>query len=377
MNKQEEIQLLSVSQVNRLANEILSNLKVRVVGELDERFNTNRGYGIGQLSDSEASIDIYIPGRIVSKIKEYLVPGKKIVVKGKLGIYEPYGKFSLTVFSVEPHGEGVLQEELEKLKRKLADLGYFEEERKKPIPLYPIQIGVVTAGNSAAWSDFKKHVVKGYAGLEISLHDALMQGAYCVDSVVSALDRLEKERLDLIVLTRGGGSLQDLMPFNSQAIVEKIVSLKTPIICAIGHEIDITLADLAADLYVSTPTKAAEVISGQYVEFRNKMEREFNRLGQVRLFYKNLPVEIKNARKRLDLSIRALFDFQVQKLEKIYEKLIILNPQNTLKRGYSITYNKNGKIVREVEIIGKGDLVRTQLHKGGFNSFVSKISNSK
>lgn len=366
----EKIPLMSVSEVNRLANELLSNLTVRVVGELDERFNTSRGYGIGNLSDADATISIYIPAGIVSKNREHLAPGQKIVVEGRLGIYEPYGKYSLTVSAVEPHGEGVLQQELAKRKRELAKLGYFDEARKRPLPEYPMKIGVITAVGSAAWNDFKKHVVKEYAGLTLFLHDALMQGAYAVDSVQEAFARLAKEELDLIVLTRGGGSLQDLMPFNSKELVEAIVNSPHPVISAIGHEIDITLADLAADFYVSTPTKAAEVIAQKYAVFKNELSMHQQRLERIKVYYKNLPVELDNAWVRLDSGMRNLLKYRMVDLQKSHARLKLLSPMNTLKRGYSITFDKNGMIIKSVNKLSKKDIVRTRLFKGEFSSVV-------
>lgn len=372
---QKEIPIMTVSAVNRLANELLSNLYVRVIGELDERFDMSRGYGLGRLSDPEASIELFIPSRVVSEQKDYLQAGQKIVAEGRLGIYEPFGKFSLTVTHIEPHGEGVLQQELEKLKLKLAALGYFAEERKRALPAYPERIGVITARKSAAWSDFKKHVVREYAGLTIYLHDALMQGAYCIDSVCSAFARLAKDKLDLIVVTRGGGSLQDLMPFNSQEIVEAIIGSPYPVVTAIGHEIDITLADLAADLYVSTPTKAAEIIAEKYAILKKKLTYHLHNLQRVKLYYKNLPIVLENEKRRLNQSMVLLLKDNRKALSEAHEQLELLSPRGTLKRGYSVTFNKGGKIVKSANKLRKEDSVKTMLFKGEFTSVIQEISN--
>lgn len=376
IQSQKEIPLMTVSDVNRLANELLSNLYVRVIGELDERFDIARGYGLGRLSDAEASIDLFIPSNVVVEHRDYLKAGQKIVAEGRLGIYEPFGKFSLTVAHIEPHGEGVLRQELEKLKLKLAGLGYFAEERKRPLPAYPERIGVITARNSAAWSDFKKHVVKEYAGLTIYLHDALMQGAYCVDSVCSAFARLAKEKIDLIVLTRGGGSLQDLMPFNSQEIVEAVVVSPYPVVTAIGHEIDITLADLAADVYVSTPTKAAEIIAQKYAILKNKLAEHIHLLHRVQLYYKNLPIQLENEQKRLHQAIKLVLENSHKALVKAHTQLELLSPKQTLKRGYSITFAKDGKIVRDAKVLRQNDTVWTKLYRGKFTSVVIKDDQS-
>jgi exodeoxyribonuclease VII large subunit len=281
------------------------------------------------------------------------------------------------VSAVEPHGEGVLQQELEKRKQKLAKLGYFDLDRKRQLPGFPFKIGVITASNSAAWNDFKKHVLSEYAGLTIYLHDAKMQGAYCVDSIVAAFERLAKEKLDIIVLTRGGGSLQELMPFNSQEVVEAIVNSQFPVITAIGHEIDITLADLAADIFVSTPTKAAEIISGKYAEFKNALERIAYYLQRVRLLYKNLPIELTNESKRLYSGIELFFKEKKSTLSDAFSQLELLSPKGTLKRGYSITFDKNGRIIKEAVKVEIGDRVRTMLFKGEFQSIVREIPSTK
>lgn len=370
-----DIPLLSVAQVNSIADEILSNLTVRVIGELDERFDISRGYGMGNLSDEEASIAVFIPYEVVKKNKEVLQPGQKIVAEGRLGIYVPYGKFSLTVSNVEIYGEGILQKEFEKLKKKLAEKGYFAEERKRKIPDYPQKIGVITSASSAAWRDFKKHVTSEYRGLEIILHDALMQGAYSADSITAAFERLKDENPDLIVLTRGGGSLQDLMSFNSEKVVEAVVGSPAPVITAIGHEIDITLADLAADVYVSTPTKAAEVISGKYASFRQKLSDCFNRLRKAQLYYQSLPIQLENVKKSIVVNMEILFKDKAQNLNKSYSRLKLLSPRGTLRRGYSITYTQDGRIVRSAEDISVNDLIRTRVYKGEFKSAVCEKGN--
>lgn len=406
-------EIITVSQLNRLTNELLSQVKVKVIGELDDRFDSSRGHGYGKLKDANASIDLFIPAHTVRQFADYLIPGSTLVLDGYLNLYEPTGRFSLTVTHVEPQGEGQLLAQLKQLKQRLQTEGLFDLEIKKPLPPLPRKIGLITAKDSAAYTDFMTHATSHYQGLHVYFFDAVMQGAYCTDSVLFALRHLTQQPLDVIVITRGGGSLQDLMGFNSEQLVRAIRQSPVPIVSAVGHEIDWTLADLAADIRVSTPTKAAELIAQTWQQLRRQLDTHldsittltsahlttthhhlslsFKSLSYYHRFLATLPTRLDQTLSHLSANLAhhltnlttslvhqntqlarhptQLITHHRQLLHYHQTRLKLLSPKNTLHRGYSITY-LGDKIITSADQAKPDQTLTTTLADGQLQSQV-------
>ncbi len=367
-----------------MARSVLEEISMWVEGEVDDYEDRYSHAVYFKLRDGQSILPCMFWKS--EEMAHSPVNGEKVLVYGNLTVYEKTAKYQMKVAKIEPFGEGQLLKKREELRRKLASEGYFSEDDKRPIPEHPLRIGLITSKRGAAITDFLTNVVKGFEGLEIYFVDSLVQGDAAVKSICKAFNVLATEKLDLVVLTRGGGDMEDLMCFNTEEVVKAIRNCPWPVISAVGHEVDYTLSDLAADLRVSTPTKAAELISASYVSFRMDIDStydilttRYNRkiqdfmyeldvyesiLKRVWINFKNMPEELKALKERLALGVLRNFDFLGQTISSMYEKMKVLGPDNTLKRGFSITFDDKGKIVRSVAGIESGDKLRVRVSDG-------------
>lgn len=382
--------VFSVTQVNMMARGVLEEILVWVEGEVDDYEDRYSHAVYFKLKDGQSVLPCMFWKS--EEVDHTPVNGEKVLVHGNLTVYEKTAKYQMRVARIEPFGEGELLKKREELRKKLAKEGYFLEEIKRPIPEHPVKIGLITSKRGAAITDFLTNVVKGFEGLEIYFVDSLVQGDAAVKSICNAFNLLAKRKLDLVVLTRGGGDMEDLMCFNSEEVVKAIRNCPWPVISAVGHEIDYTLSDLAADLRVSTPTKAAESISASYSSFRKDMDStydtlttRYNRkildviyeldtyestLKRVWRGFKNMPEELKTLRERLKSGILRNFDSLNLTVLAIFEKMRVLSPDSTLKRGFSITFNEQGRVVRSVVGIESGDSLRVRISDGDIKTKV-------
>jgi exodeoxyribonuclease VII large subunit len=254
--------VLSVSQFNRLVAEHLSALgEVTIEGELTE-FKVSQGKWIyATLKDQESSVGLF---GMIFRIRNYqqLEVGMKVRVEGVANLYQKTGRFSVTAYKITPAGEGALQLAYEKLKLQLDREGLFAPNRKRKIVAFPQKIGVLTAKNSDAYKDFFKVLKARMGGLQLYFYPVSVQGKQAVPSLLKGLSYLNSHfsDLDAIVITRGGGSLEDLQAFNDEQVARAIFASRFPVVSAVGHEKDISLCDLVADLRASTPSNAAELL---------------------------------------------------------------------------------------------------------------------
>lgn len=228
--------------------------------------------------------------------------GDEVVVKGSINLFLRDSRYQVKVDETKLVGEGSQLSELNKLKKKLIDKGYFDLDRKKTIPKFPYKIGLITGYNSAAYYDFLKVLNDNRYNCEIYLFHTLVQGEYASQEIVQALEYLDNENLDLIVLTRGGGSKDDLSVFNSESIADKLFEMNTPVISAIGHEIDLSISDLVVDMYLSTPTKASEYITTNYV---HSIKNVININKNIEYFIKSKLYESENVINSIKLNIKS------------------------------------------------------------------------
>ncbi len=313
--------------------------------------------------------------------------GDEVLVTGDLTLYEKRGSLSFRVSTVTPFGEGAKLLAIKKLKEKLAQEGLFSLERKKEIPHNARDIGICCGQNSAAESDIRRNLFRRSPLCKMTFHYATVQGKNAAKEIISSLKQLDEEHHEVILLARGGGSDEDLMAFNDEELARTIAELKTPLVAAIGHEIDVTIADLVSDLRVSTPTAAAEAVTYDiqdlFLEVEDLHTRFFacintylNHKNAVLNLYLTRPIFVNplgiflplkerfDAMKiRFTLANKKLYEDKLHQVKNIESKLSALSPESVLDRGYSLTLNENGEVVKEKKDAQLGSTITIVLKK--------------
>lgn len=419
----ENPQVLSVSKYIELINSNLEVLRdIYVEGEVSEFKISQEKWVRFKLKDEEeeAIVDCFT---VVFKLNVPLEDGMKIRVQGRPRIYARYGHFSVTVDNIELAGQGSLKRAFEITKAKLKAEGLFSEARKRALPAYPKNIGLITSREAAAYTDFLKILRHRFGGLKIFFYATRVQGKGSEKEIVQAFDWLNnnyaQNNIELVVLTRGGGALEDLHAFNSEEVARAIFSSKLPVVCGVGHERDESLADFVADLRASTPSNAAELIVRDRQEvvaeieslissmenslhtridnhenflehflFRSNQamkERTYDIKQTLLVFAQHIKGlrNITNQKKAEidylsgDLSHNVFNTIEKLKRETIQQVSLLnsYNPSAVLRRGYGII-RKNGKIIKRSRDLKTEDRLETTLHKGSFKSLVKSV-NSK
>ena len=400
--KELQSKLLSVSEYISLINVHLEAFdEVGVWGEVQSLQRRDHSVFFDLIEEKEGQVNLlhcywWIAGQKVLPIKE----GMLVNVFGQPRIYAPYGKFSLYVQKVIPAGEGELKKAYEILKAALEKEGLFDPGRKRSLPLFPERIALITSADSAAFTDFLKVLKRRWAGVKIFLANVRVQGPEAIPEIVGAFSWFNQNRrrlgLELIVLARGGGSLEELQAFNSEEVVRAIFASQLPVVCGVGHERDITLAGLTADVRAATPSQAAEIIFPHRQEIKKEIQNLVfkiesflqSRLNQKRQevehfltlgnhFVKDKTSEFSNIWALFQQAFKAWLEVLKKNLSHLEQTLKILNPQAVLKRGYSIVKRKkDGKIVKSSNQVRPKGLVGVKLYQGGFESKVTIITNN-
>ncbi len=395
-----KIKPLKVSEVNSYIARIISNdvllYNVGIEGEVSNcKYHTN-GHIYFSLKDSKSRIRVVMFRDNAEKNEFTIEDGMNIVVSGYVNVYERDGSYQLYAKSVEQMGKGKLFEEFEKLKKKLMDEGLFDEDTKLPLPENPKKIGIATSITGAAIRDLIINLKRRNRLVEIIIAPTLVQGTGSAESILDSINTLQDNRVDLIILGRGGGSIEDLASFNDEAVARAIHSSKIPVISAVGHETDFTIADFAADKRASTPSTAAEIAVPMYSDMKDridgllsKMIYEMSRKSVIEgMLLDNLkqrlmatsPVQkMENSRRKLDSEMERL----IQAMDRIMSskrsevdfiggKLDALSPLKTLKRGYSIV-EKNGSVIESVAQLDKEDEIKILLSDGDIEAKVAAV----
>ena len=383
--------ILSVSEFNRLVSDYLEQGlgAVTVQGEVTGFRVARERLVYFELKDERARCLCF---SLTHEMAQPLEDGMEVKVTGVPKIFQSTGGFHLRVQAVELVGEGALQKAFFMLKNKLEGEGLFEERWKISLPRFPERIGIITSPTAAAYTDILRRLNERWGGLTITLAPVAVQGADAVGEITGAVKYLnESNPVDVIILTRGGGSMEDLQAFNSEPVARAVFASKIPIIAGVGHERDVTLVDFVADARASTPTNAAELVVPHRREIiqdlANKeatlvvaLERELQeRAHQISRMLSSAwhaiefhMQEVKGLCARFQLSLSHIAHIQLRFEERVAQlsrRLHALSPKETLKRGYSITRVK-GAIVREATGILEGDIMETELAKGNINSKV-------
>jgi len=411
--------IFQVSEFNEFIGLYLSQVgEITVEGEISEiRVSQNKWLFL-TIKDESASLDVFA---LVYQISGYSVlePGMMVYVSGQPRLYQKTARFSLFANRIVPAGEGALRIAFEKLKEKLSLEGLFDEERKRPIPSFPEKIGLITAKNSRAFSDFIKVLNHRLGGLKIYFYPVAVQGKNSVASVTSAFNYFNRRMpdLDALVLIRGGGSLEDLQSFNDEALARAIFSSKIPVVCGVGHEDDVTIADLVADLRASTPSNAAELLvrtkdeilfevwhnekimttafedeikdlehnlSRVLIRLKGILDLQFEFLtrglekffSQFAVFSQKIVAEKEEAffaEKNLERSFNHFFKQRQKEFIALIRYFLSFDTDKVLARGFSLTFGANGRLLRSVGEVKKNSLVTTQLFDGKIGSRVLNI----
>ncbi len=377
--------ILSVTQLNKYVQfKIQSDLKLQGIAVRGELSNFNVNYKSGHayftLKDEDCAVKCVMFSSSVKKLKFAPENGMSVLVTGNLDVYERDGVYQIKASDIQPLGAGALHTSIEQLKTKLGKIGVFEQSSKKLIPVLPKKIAVVTSLTGAVLQDVKNVLSRRFPIGIVEVYPTQVQGSEAVNSISLGLSAADKSDCDVIILARGGGSLEDLMPFNSEKVAMTIYSCQKPIISAVGHETDTTLADYAADLRAPTPSAAAELAVPDISELIsacglmtkkidnaiNKfIDSKFNRINEIDLKFKlNSPdrildeniLKLKQYDNRLTNSISSRISKESAQLDKFAVQLTALSPFNVLDRGYSIT-TKDSKVVYSAKQVNSGDKI--------------------
>jgi exodeoxyribonuclease VII large subunit len=352
------------------------------------------------LKDDEAQLPAVIWRSTAARLRFDLHDGLEVVCLGHLDVYPPRGRYQLIVREIEPKGIGALELAFRQLRDKLAKEGLFEPGYKKPLPSFSRRIAVVTSATGAAIRDFLEVLRRRWRGTDVWIVPVRVQGEGAAEEVAAAIEQVNRlaEPPDCIVVTRGGGSLEDLWAFNEEIVVRAIFASKIPVVSAIGHEIDVTLSDLVADVRALTPSEAAELVAPAAEELAARLGQVQKRMaaalrGRVgtlqtrldavarhRVFRRPLELVFERGRRLDELETRQnramarRMEIARAKLDATAAQLDSLSPLAVLGRGYSITERvDSGELVRKASQLAPGDQIRTRLGQGQAVSRVESV----
>ncbi|UCN01036.1 exodeoxyribonuclease VII large subunit [Sulfurimonas sp. SWIR-19] len=314
---------LSVSALNEQIKTVLESSfeRVFVEGELSRITFHNSGHIYFTLKDKDSAVSCVMFRGNASKLKFRLEEGMKVVIDGAVTLYKPRGSYQINCFSIEPAGQGALALAYEQLKQKLSAQGYFAHERKKELPKFPSRIALITSGTGAALQDMLRVANSRYRLIEIDVYDVLVQGEGAAFSIANALKTADTKGYDIIVIGRGGGSIEDLWAFNEEIVADALFHAKTPIVSAVGHEIDWVISDFVADLRAPTPSAAMEMILPDTNELYQYLDSLSTQLTQ-KITHKvyNLQQELLHVKNSyLQHSVEKKLQYRVDEIKKLQE----------------------------------------------------------
>jgi exodeoxyribonuclease VII large subunit len=423
-------QVYSVSQITELVKTALEVAfpKVWVEGEISNYKRHTSGHVYFTLKDEKSSIRAVLFRSEARKVGFDLKDGLQIVCRGRISVYDVRGEYQLYADLLEPKGKGVLQLAFEQLRDKLKAEGLFDPQRKKTLPLRPRTIGVVTSPTGAAIRDILRVLERRYARLRVLIYPVRVQGDGASREIVEGLDHLgNRPGIEVIIVGRGGGSIEDLWAFNEESVARAIARSPVPVISAVGHEVDVTIADFVADVRASTPSAAAEMVIEKEEAFQERISSLAQRLGELVRFavqekraevsdlteqriIQNFRIRLMNFSQRVDdletrswkilrterqglsekrgavrLQSERLTNHFSRKLqeagaawERLSSALDNLSPLNVLKKGYALCWKDGGlTLVRRIEEIEAEDTVIISFHKGEFQARVGSVDRAR
>ena len=448
-NEMAENPTYTVSEINRLIRNLVEGsgavAHVQVRGEISNFKRYPSGHCYFSLKDKNSVLKCVMFRRQAMHLVKYPDNGDTVVAVGSIGIYERDGVYQLYADILTEEGTGDLMQAYEKLKKKLAAEGLFDEERKCRIPVHPHTVGIITSPAGAAVRDIITVSRRRDSGVHLLLYPVQVQGKAAAGEIVRAIRFMNRHRLaDVLIVGRGGGSMEDLWAFNEESVVRAVAASGIPVISSVGHETDFTLSDFAADKRAATPSQAAELAvpdTGQYRRLvernRQKLESSVNRTlrektnawqrmaasrmlqdplriterAEERLdrateklkqalplriqnrglrlqnavkilqmhtwFYESYEDKFRNALREMNRLVQDLTEVKEQKLGLLAAQLDAVSPLRVLSRGYSMTLNEKGNIIKSVDMLRWGEEIRTRLHDGEIYSVIQQIERRK
>ena len=382
---------LSVSELTAKIKDLIeSNFSSVIVrGEISNFTHHSSGHMYFTLKDKHSELRVVMFKGKNSSLAFTPKNGTDVVIQGNLSVYEMRGQYQIIAQHMEPAGIGALFLAFEELKKRLLAEGLFDKSKKKPIPKFPSTIGIVTSRTGAALRDMLIIFKRRAPQVKIIVRPALVQGSEASNDIIAAIKDLSlQEGVNLIIIGRGGGSIEDLWSFNDEALAREIFKCSKPIISAVGHETDITISDMVADLRAPTPSAAAEIainnileisqsIENNQIRLRNLIESKiattwqtFDNLSERHFLQKPKMVFIRQKEKidrlknNLSLSMNKIISLKKSSAINLFTHLDALSPNNTLNRGYSIAYNKDRLIIRDPNDIDSGESFTLKTGKG-------------
>lgn len=389
-----EKNIFSISAYLKILNGILNSFEAKIIGEVSEVKISSPGHVYFSLKDKK-------DGSVLSCViwnYDYrmcginLEVGMEIKASGFPDVYPPTGRLSFKAKTIQLAGEGEIKKEYERLKKKLEEEGLFDQSRKKEIPDFVKNIGIITSKQGAVINDFLNNL--GRFGFKISFIDSRVEGLEAVKDLISSIKTFKNKKIDVLIIMRGGGSLESFLAFNNEALIREIVDLPFPVIAAIGHDKDVPLLSLVADKMVSTPSIAASFLNQSWQKVESEIEstiREiinlFNlSLSQLNNKINNVFIKIKSKIEKI-ISNFKIIEYKIIKfipsilenqINKIKEKIINMervvkynNPERNLKLGYCIAENKKG-IIKKIEDVSLGEEIDLKIYNGKINLKVNK-----
>ena len=363
---------------------------IAVEGEVSNFTRSSAGHLYFSIKDGRAQLRVVLFDSNARFLRFRIENGLQLIVRGRLNIYEQKGEFHLTAVSAEPAGLGALQLAFEQLKKRLADEGLFDAARKKPIPALPQRIAIVTSTTGAAIRDILHVLGRRFDGLWLQIYPVRVQGNAAAREIATAIRHLSRWQLhDVVLICRGGGSLEDLWPFNEEIVARAIAACPIPTISGIGHETDFTICDLVADLRAPTPSAAAEIVVRAKSELCAQVEQDVRRMRHIVesrltrrrermnrqrvMLYRIVESRTRGLRSRLNAARDPLSRFPSrvgrnrQQLQALVATLNAVSPLSVLSRGYAIAFSRTRnrrKPILDSAAVAVGDPIEVQLKKG-------------
>ncbi|MEO0564624.1 MAG: exodeoxyribonuclease VII large subunit, partial [Chloroflexota bacterium] len=400
--RQDEALMSDVQSVSAVSARIRHNLEadpdlqnIWMQGEVSNMTKARSGHWYFTLKDKDAAIRCVMWKSAAARQKTIPQEGDQLAAYGRVGVYEPRGDVQFYAEVVRPVGIGDLYAQYERLKNQLAEQGLFDADVKKPIPSFPRRIGIVTSADAAAFQDVQNVLRRRFPVAEVVLVPSLVQGVSAPPMLVAALQRLDDgAACDVILVVRGGGSIEDLWAFNDEAFARALYNVRTPVISGVGHETDFTITDFVADLRAPTPSAAAELATPDLSNFRatlteanaylratinNAITSRRERLSTTRraLGYLSPVSDIRNHRQRTDELRARAASLQAANLARLRERLTTsaaalhaASPQALLDRGYALVTDADGNVVRRTDEVASGDSLTVRLSDGAVSATV-------
>ncbi|PXV93562.1 exodeoxyribonuclease VII large subunit [Lachnotalea glycerini] len=390
----------SVGQVNSYIKNMFTQdyalNKIYIKGEVSNCKYHTTGHIYFTLKDATGTLACVMFATARKGLAFQMKEGQRVIALGSVNVYERDGKYQLYAKEIILDGAGLLYQKFEDLKKELEEMGMFANEYKQPIKRFVSRIGIVTAPTGAAIRDIIHISLRRNPYVQLILYPALVQGESAPASIVKGIEVLDKAKVDVIIVGRGGGSIEDLWAFNEEIVARAIFDCNTPIISAVGHETDITIADYVADLRAPTPSAAAELAVYEYnalveqlLYYKHNFDTAFkgiitdkrNQLDRMRLKLQLLSPSNQirekrqismDAENRLSLAMKQIISLKRHQLEIYMEKMSGLSPINKLNQGYAYVADDNGNTVNDIEKINQGDLLTIQISNGEIKTQVQE-----